>query len=122
MSEKIEKFHINQEQEVMKLQKEVAVCHMIIDQIWKALCHKGEAFPGLSTGNLPLLHYPPPSTLWDSAPSLVSATSNVSSTSSGLPVIRTLNLDSPGTWMAALPVAVPSCIGWECTQVQGTLY
>ena len=95
---------------------------MTVNKIWEYMCRKGDAFPGLSTGSLPPLCYPPPPSIRDSAPLPVSATSNVSSTSSGLPGIGTLNLDSPGTRMAALPVAVPSRIGHERTQVQGTSY
>ena len=125
MSAKMDKFHINQEQEIAKLRKEVAECHATINNIWEYMCRKGEAISGLShlsTGMLPPLHYPPPSTFQDTAPSLVSATSNISSTSSGLPIVSTLNLDSPRTRTGALPVAVPSHVGQECTQVQGTSF
>ena len=118
----MDKFHINQEQEIAKFQKEVAECHVTINNIWEYMCCKGEAISGLShlsTGTLPPLRYPPTSTFQDTAPSPVSATSNISSTSSGLPIVSTLNLDSPGTQTGALPVAVPSRVGRERTQVQG---
>ena len=125
MSVKMDKFHITQEQEIAKLRKEVAECHATINNIWEYMCRKGEAISGLShlsTGTLPPLRYPPPPTFQDNAPSPVSAVSNISSTSSGLPVVGTLNLDSPGTRTAALPVAGPSRVGRERTQVQGTSF
>ena len=122
MSAKMDKFHTNQEQEIAKLRKEVAECHTTINNIWEYMCHKGEAISGLShlsTGTLPPLCYPPPPTIPDAAPSPVSTVSNISSTSSSLPVVGTLNLDSPGTRTVALPVAGPSRVRWERTQVHG---
>ena len=121
----MDKFHTNQEQEIVKLRKEVVECHATINNIWEYMCHKGEAISGLShlsTRTLPPLRYPLPPTIPDAAPSPVSAVSNISSTLSGLPVVGTLNLDSPGTRTAALPVAGPSRVGRERTQVHSTLF
>ena len=124
--------HSNLETEVAQLRKEVAECRAIIKNIWDYISRKGEAInelSQLSIKSISLLHYPLVPTFRGSASaggeitmaaasSPIVAPSNVSSTSSGVP-IGTLMLDSPRTRVAALPVVCPSPIGWERTQVHG---
>ena len=122
------------EKELLELRKEVADCRTNVAKIWDFLSSKGEVLHGLSklsTGSIPSLRYPQPVSFQESAsgvpestvaaaPSPISATSNVSSSSSNFH-LGSLMLDSPHSQLATLPVAGPSRIG-RAPQAQGTLF
>lgn len=132
MNTKMQEIHPKLEKEVVELRKEVAECRTTVANIWDFLSSRGDALhglPKLSTGSIPLLLNPQQLSFQDTAsavpestvapaPSPISATSNISSSSSNLH-LGLLMLDSPHTRPVTLPVAGSSRVG-RAPQAQGT--
>lgn len=126
--------HISLQNEISELRKEVADCRKEVARLGERMPAQSErpGLPGVSTAGIPSLRYPQPLPVQQNtfafpesgapaAPSPISATSNISSSSSSFH-LSSLALDSPQTRVTGLPVAGPSGVSGvtqERSQVPG---